>query len=421
MKNKPLLEREFLGAVLINGAFDPRPLGLAPEDFTPGFPRMFWTGVVAVLDKGAQIDPVTIMLECGCAATDISALMNETSGSANVEHYGKELQHAILSQKKKDFKSHAAKLILEGQDPKEVAAKAETAMVSVMARFKKGNCSGGGTLAAEKLLDLLINPHKIPLSLETGISPIDKMCVGLIGGDMVILAARPSVGKTALALQISVNLSLKEKRVMYFSYEMGGVQLANRVLGSISGNNTRQVLRGASNMSETQRSGLITHASPLLKAMKNIEILDRSGMTLNFMRTAAREFAVSGGVLIVVDHIGLIPPENCKLSKREQVSQCSIALKSLARELSLPIIAISQLNRECESQKRAPQLSDLRDSGDLEQDADYVWIMSREEAENPSKILFHQAKGRDVGIDQDVLFFDTEHQIFQVLERNAEP
>lgn len=418
---KVAIERQFLGAALVAEGVNPLAFSFKDDDFSPGFCRQLFKGMCDVTSGGGKIDPPTVLAKSLVNAVDLSRLINESGNSGNLDYYAEELRSAIIQEKQSLFRSKAAKMIADGADPKDIACRVETAIAALLSRFGKGTTSGGGVVAAEALLTHLINGGNQD-SITTGIKPIDEVAFGVIGGDMVIIAARPSVGKTALALQIAKNFSLlRGMRSMYFSFEMSGVQLSNRILGSIAGESTRAVLRGGF-LDTGKKERLLNYGDQLLSVMRNIDVMDRPGMTMSFIKAATREFVLSGGKAIFLDHIGLVPPEEgSKLSKRELVSSVSTGMKSLARELGVPVFVLSQLNRECESQKRGPQLSDLRDSGDLEQDADFVWFLHRQDPKNRLAVWFDQAKGRDVGVGGDALYFDPEKQIYSGVEKEDDP
>ena len=243
-----------------------------------------------------------------------------------------------------------------------------------------------------KMSDLVVTVHadiqrrkkeKGFSGIETGFSSLDNKLGGFQKSDFIILAARPSVGKTALALNIAENIATEGKKVLFFSLEMSAEQLALRLLSSISGVNSQRIKRGEISKSEMDR---ITSA---LDKMDKLEIFINENPTITplSIRAEARRLCFDPRVgidLIIIDYIQLITSQTMRRNDNrvQEVSDISRGLKSLARELNVPVLALSQLSRESEKQARLPRLSDLRESGALEQDADVVMFLHRDEGKD---------------------------------------
>ena len=211
--------------------------------------------------------------------------------------------------------------------------------------------------------------------LSTGFLELDNLTSGLQKGELLILAARPSVGKTALAMNVveHVGVDLK-KSVAVFSLEMSKQQLAQRMLCSRSGVDSHKLRRGM--LSKQDRDALAYAVGELSQGQ--IFIDDSPGLTLMDLRTKGRRLQRNHGIeLIVVDYLQLMeaPREE---NRQQQISSISRGIKALSRELNVPVICLSQLNRASESEQRLPRTSDLRESGSIEQDADVVMLLHRE-------------------------------------------
>lgn len=230
--------------------------------------------------------------------------------------------------------------------------------------------------------------------IETGIPPLDRAIGGFRDGQLIILAARPSVGKSALASQIAVNVAKNLGRVLFISLEMSGHELAARTIAFETGMAMGAVLDGT--IDPSQRAQVQALAKQYGKFPMHIE--DRSSLTMRRLASLVKRYASKERLsLIVVDYLGLLEGEN-KQSLRESTEQISKALKQLAKSEKVPILALSQLNRESEKGESAiavPTLSQLRNSGSLEQDADIVLLLHRESrtAKNATLLV---AKGRNV-------------------------
>lgn len=218
-----------------------------------------------------------------------------------------------------------------------------------------------------------------PVGLETGFIDLDKMTSGLNNSDLIILAARPAMGKTAFALNLLLNVAKKEsKAVLFFSLEMSSSQLYQRLLAIEAGVPLQHIRNGYLNDDEWQNIGVATNRL----SNTRIFIGDLPNITVLEIRSLARKLKSKGELdLIVIDYLQLIKGNGKSGDNRQQeISDISRALKGLARELDIPIIALSQLSRAVESRMdKRPMLSDLRESGAIEQDADIVAFLYREE------------------------------------------
>ena len=195
--------------------------------------------------------------------------------------------------------------------------------------------------------------------------------------DLILLAARPSVGKTALAVNIALNAARSDNRVAIFSLEMSKAQLAQRMLSSLSLINLKNLISGDIDEWED-----IFQASSII-AEKSIYIDDTAGISITELRSKCRRLKADGGLdFIMIDYLQLMTSEGRNENRQQEISTISRNLKALAKELDVPILALSQLSRDSEKSGRKPRLSDLRESGAIEQDADVVILLFREDYQN---------------------------------------
>ena len=273
----------------------------------------------------------------------------------------------------------------------------------------------------DKLYEAMTNPESLR-GVPTGLIELDRVTNGLQKSDLILLAARPSMGKTALALNIAWQAAKKGKTVAIFSLEMGIRQLTQRYLSMISGVNLQQIKTGQISQEEFET---VTAAADSLTSLK-IYVDDTSGQSLREIKTESRRLLQTVGLdLIVIDYIQLM--QGAKAENRvQEVSAISRGLKVLARELNVPILALSQLSRATELRaEKKPQLSDLRDSGSLEQDADIVMMLYREEyysheAEDANIAELNIAKNRNGETKTMRLYFSKETQLFGDLTTEVE-
>jgi len=214
---------------------------------------------------------------------------------------------------------------------------------------------------------------------ETGFTNFDEMTGGLHSGELIILAARPSMGKTALAMNIGEHVSINQKLpVLFVSLEMSGIELADRMLCSLARVNGHRLRNGT--ISADDRERLIRKANEISTAPLFVD--DSPSRTVSEIAATARRIKRREGDLgmIVIDYLQLIEPDNSRDPRQEQVAKIARRLKGIARELEVPLLCLSQLNRQAEDSKdHRPRLSHLRESGAIEQDADVVMFVHREE------------------------------------------
>ncbi|MEM9161083.1 MAG: replicative DNA helicase [Verrucomicrobiota bacterium] len=237
--------------------------------------------------------------------------------------------------------------------------------------------------SAVNLISKLLAGRGELVGTSSGFIDLDKMTYGLHGQEMVVLAARPSMGKTSLAMNIAEHVALPArdmksgKGVLAFSLEMSAEQLTMRMLTCRAKVSSQRLREGFVNKEEQQR---LAQAAKELKDYPRIWIDDSSQVTINQLRAKARRvFARSSDEmgLIIVDYLQLIAGTDPKMPREQQIAEISRGLKGLAKELNVPVIVLSQLNRDSEKEKRQPKLSDLRESGSIEQDADVVLLLAR--------------------------------------------
>ena len=267
-----------------------------------------------------------------------------------------------------------------GTDAAGIVDEAEKSIMGI----SKGLDDGNGTEESlpivvrvmEKACELEQNKGQIT-GIPTGFRDVDSLLLGIQSDDYVVIAARPSMGKTAFAMNIATNVAVyKKKPVLIFSLEMSSDQIVTRMLTSIAMIDSRRMKMGecsSEDWSEILKAGDLISGAPLF-------LNDRGGLTVGEIRRAAREAKAKYGIeLIIIDYIQLMSGENKKDGRTQEVSEISRNLKALAKELHVPVIALSQLSRAVESRvSKRPMLSDLRESGSIEQDADIVMFLYRE-------------------------------------------
>lgn len=264
---------------------------------------------------------------------------------------------------------------------KELCAQAEQRVFAIM--------DGRSSQAVQSISDVLhqamdrmearLRDEYVDGGAETGLSGFDEMTGGLHNGELIILAARPSMGKTALAMNIGEHVAINQRSpVLFVSLEMSGIELADRMLCSLSRVNGHRLRNGT--ISSDDRERLIRKANEISQAPLFVD--DSPSRTVSEIAAAARRIKrrENGLGLIVIDYLQLIEPDNSRDPRQEQVAKIARRLKGVSRELNVPLLCLSQLNRQAEDSKdHRPKLSHLRESGAIEQDADVVMFVHREE------------------------------------------
>ncbi len=313
----------------------------------------------------------------------LQRIVNTVPSAANVEYYLRIVKEASLRRGYIAAGMEVTETAYdESKDLEEVHDLAEAKLFALTEQGRKPN----EVVAIPKLMvDLYAAIEKrsggLTLGIPSGFIELDAMTSGFRGGEMIILAGRPSSGKTALALNIADYVALNEQKpVVIFSMEMGRESLAERIACASAQLDSNKVRRGTVSIDDYNKLLLV------LQKYQDapIYIDDTSPMTPFDLRSRVRELRRKYGIeLVFLDYLQLMSVGHKIESRQQEVSEISRHLKSIAREMNIPIIALSQLNRECESREdHRPRMSDLRESGSLENDADMVLLLHREDYYN---------------------------------------
>src|SRR5690349_380696 len=392
LPNSSEAERAILGAILLdNGLISQAIEQLRPEDFYVPSHRRIFVAMIALFERGAEINPILIGEELKKensleAVGGISFITNLTYGlphSTNIAHYAKVVRgKSMLRQLVKTSNKITQEALAEEDEPEIILDHAEQAIFQLAdERIRQGFMHVKPI--AEQLLEKVQEMEgraAVLTGLTTGYADLDKMTSGLQNSDLIILAARPSMGKTSFALMLAENAAIHAGAcVGVFSLEMSKESLVMRMLCS-QGNIDAQRFRNGF-LSRLEWAQIAKSLGVL--ADTKIFLDDTPGLSVLEMRAKARRLAAEQKKLdlIIVDYLQLMSGSSKRVESRQQeVSQISRELKGLAKEMNVPLVALSQLSRAPESRSyHRPQLADLRESGALEQDADLVAFIFREE------------------------------------------
>lgn len=316
------------------------------------------------------------LLSASGGLTHIEACLNTVPSSANWQGYAEIVaEKSLLRNIIRACTDTLQDVYDSGEDAKQIVDRAEQRIFDV-AQEKNTHEAVALSTVMEQIQEVIDKQSGDQYTgLATGYTELDNLTSGFQKGEMLILAARPSVGKTALAMNIVENVGINDQKpVLVFSLEMSSQQLAQRMLCARSGVDGHRLRRGI--LSREERHGLGDAMATL--STGKIFIDDTPSISLMDIRTKARRMKKEHDIeLIVIDYLQLVESPRAE-NRQQQIGAISRGIKALARELNVPILALSQLNRASESESRLPRTSDLRESGSIEQDADVVMLLHRE-------------------------------------------
>lgn len=429
-------ERALLGALMLNQSAMYEVADVVGVDsFYAGRHRTIFDCMLALHAKGEPIDVVTVsgklkerkqLQEIG-GASCLSELVGAAASPGSARHYAELVQTKFVLRSLIDAAAKINELgFTEDRDIEMILDEAQSAIFSVsQAPMLRSFSSIKEELAeAWERLEQLQKSDNTLRGVPTGYPQLDNLLAGLQKSDLILLAARPSMGKTALALDIARQSAIKHgTSVGLFSLEMSSQQLVDRMLAAQSGVNAWRLRTGK--IKQEEEFARLQEGMGVL-AEAPIYIDDKPSSTVLSMRSVARRLKMEKGLgLVIIDYLQLITPIHARAtdSMVQQVTEISRSLKAMARELDVPVLALSQLSRAVEQRRGRPRLSDLRDSGSLEQDSDVVMFIHRddkmnENADKPgvAEILIEKHRNGPTGKVE--LFFDEEKTTFRSIDKS---
>ncbi|HEY7114657.1 MAG TPA: replicative DNA helicase [Thermoanaerobaculia bacterium] len=385
-------ERSVLGGILLDStALSLVVPVLRQEDFFPDTHRRIYRAMLELYERSAEIDTLTLKeeldrsggVEKAGGSAYLASLVDAVPDVANVEHYARIVKEKSTLRR---LIQAGQRLVRQGlaqeQGAEDLLGAATGEIFDIAEDAVRGGFTPIGQIVKHNLdvIEEARGRQGMLSGLPTGFVELDRMTSGLQGTDLIIIAARPSVGKTSFALNVAQHVAFREGRsVGFFSLEMSKEQIGFRVLCSEADVDAKKVRDGFASREATVR--LVTAQAKVAGA--NFFLDDGAALSVPEMRAKSQRLKREKGLdLIIVDYLQLMMGHGRFDNRTQEVSQISRGLKLLAKELRVPIIALSQLSRQPEQRKgelRKPQLADLRDSGSIEQDADVVIFLYREE------------------------------------------
>ncbi|MHB1846675.1 MAG: replicative DNA helicase [Deltaproteobacteria bacterium] len=433
-------ERAVLGAVLLdNDVFDDISSLLKAQDFYQPQHRQIFEAMVALRADGEAMDHLTVparmrrlqeSLDEVNVRTYVLGLDSGLATSANAAHWARIVRR---ESRRRSIREAAGKILELAKDPtteiEALSAGAEQTLFEATQQTVGQDLRSMKDILPEvvRSLEELMKAPSGVTGISTGLVDLDRKTTGLHGGELVIVAGRPGMGKTTLALNMAVHAAVRENRVVaIFSLEMPEVQLVQRILASEALVDAQKLRTGDINQYDWNK--LMEQSTRLFKT--NLFLDGSPVLTATQIGSKSRKLKsrLKGALdLIVVDYLQLMeaPAMRRESSRAEDVALMSRALKQLAKELNLPVVALAQLSRDVEKKGRKPMLSDLRESGAIEQDADVVLFIHRDETEQvdggperPTELILGKQRSGPVGTVE--VLFQREFNRFVNLDRPPE-
>ncbi|GBF32485.1 replicative DNA helicase [Desulfocucumis palustris] len=362
------------------------------EDFYLESHRLIFEAIIKMDEAGKAPDLVTVtdhlkqhnQLEKIGGVTYVASLIGMVPTAANVEHYARIVEEKSILRSLIAAATRIAGMGYEGgEEADKLVTEAEQMLMELSSRRNAAVFKPLSEILLE-IFNIIENRYRNKgqiTGVQTGFTDMDRLCCGLQPGDLIIMAGRPAMGKTSLGMTIAHNVALHSNMpVAVFSLEMSRAQLVQRILCAEAMVDQQKVRSGY--LDEADWSSLVKAAGKLSKA--HLYIDDSAGLTVRQLRAKARNLKAEKGLgLVVIDYLQLLSGSS-RENRQQEISEISRSLKGLAKDLEVPVIALAQLSRAVEQrQDKKPIMSDLRESGSLEQDADVVMFIYREEYYKP--------------------------------------
>jgi replicative DNA helicase len=383
-------ERGVLGSILLLPTVcDEVSLVLRPDDFYDDANRVIFSHMRTMHDENQRIDTVLLIerlrksgdFDRVGGAGYLAEILQSVPTAANAVYY------AEIVRDKATLRSliHASTEILrdaydDAQAPQEMVGQAEQKIFAILDSRSAGQVQQIDAILQEAMsrLDRRIKHGHATGGIETGFTDFDNLTGGLINSELVILAGRPSMGKTAFALNLAEYITMKlGVTTLFVSLEMSSIELADRMVCTLAQVSSQRLRNGT--IGNAERAKLVEKMAELSQAPLFVD--DTPSRTITEIAAAARRLKRRSNLgLVIIDYLQLIEPDNPRDPRQEQVARIARRLKGMARELKVPVVCLAQLNRQAEAaRENRPRLSHLRESGAIEQDADVVIFVHREE------------------------------------------
>ena len=382
-------EESVLGAVMLSAdAANVALETLRAEDFYKPAHQSIWEAITALFDGNQPIDPVTVAdwlrrnesLERVGGVSTITRLMESVPSTSNVDYYADIVDETSIRRRLLRAGGEVGAYALKGDIPIDQALDSAEAEVFAVAERRVGEGLepvGPMLKTALERIEALGDAGGAVTGTPTGFHELDGILAGIHPANLIVVAARPGMGKSTLAINIAANIADHKRPVALFTLEMSREEVVHRLLASLAGVDASKIKTGQLDVDRWRK---LSQASSKLFEMP-FYVDDSHDLTVTSIRAKCRRLKRKGGLeLVVVDYLQLMQGPRAAENRQQEIADISRSLKNLARELQVPVIAVSQLNRQLESREnKRPRLGDLRESGAIEQDADVVLFIYRDD------------------------------------------
>lgn len=387
---------------------------LLPEHFAHNDCRTIYEAIASLSETNSPIDLVTINDRCGKAYEKhtgqslfgfMTELIRNTPGSSHIERYADIIIDKAMRRGLLVLEGEIYPAIKNAPTAQDAVSEVRTRLDALSSQTKQDTQTVDQTVSewVREMQRRMDNAGALQ-GIDTGFNLLNERWGGLCGPDLIIVAGRPSMGKTALGMNIADNVAAQGKSVLVFSLEMSASQLTDRRMSSLTGIPLKKIRQ--CDLSE-EEWGQISEGGALIR-QRNLQINERGGVTIDYVRLVSTAHKARHGLdVLVVDYLQLLSKPGAE-NRVQEVGLISAGLKNIAKELHIPVIAISQLNRQCEARAdKRPTMADLREAGNIEQDADIIAFVYRHERYEPenakwkgiAEVITAKNRNGEVGTD----------------------
>lgn len=426
-------EQAVIGSLMIDNGLLDLVAALAPDDFYHGGNKLIFTAILDIIGSGQVADIMTVSekltsyghIKRAGGSAYVAEVVDAVVLPSSIGSYAqivkkKSIERTIISEAEKIISA----VYEPGDDGKIKLEEAQKAILNLSPDRGNETLRSANEITKKTFSDIetRYDKHGGLIGIPSGLIDLDSHISGLIGGDLIIVAGRPGMGKSALAGCIAANVAEAGTTAAIFSLEMPGESVITRILANRAGINSRHLRRGW--IGESAWPGITDACANV--AQWNLFVDDKPDITPAEIRAKARKLKKDHNLgLLIVDYIQLVRVTGRHDSREQAVAEISRSLKTIARELDIPVIGLSQLNRQVDGRPdKHPMLSDLRESGAIEQDADIIIFIYRDEAynkneDNPKRGIAELdiAKHRNGDIGRFEVIFETKTQRFRNMEK----
>ena len=388
--NRKIAEAQLLGALLYREGSGMEGLPFSADDFLIPLHRAVWESMGELMEQGKSIALDTVYVQAKAKASEVDSLCNTVCSGRNLLHFSRRLSEIVFAEKERMVQDRLAVSIKGDGDPLEAAKVAAQEIDEIRAHYLPETLEPEFDAAATELFHQLRTGEQPPV-LFTGVPWFDGIMKGWKAGEQCIIAARPSCGKTDLAIQLMMSLANRGVKSCFFSIEMTAQALLERVLAVITGEDVNKVFR-ATKPNPLTKEAILGAEAQARAIVRHIDLYTRRVSSLSAILPVLRRSASRGAKVMFLDYLQLMSGEG--RSRNEEIERISRGIREAVKELGIPSVLLAQINRASEKDNRTPRLIDLKDSGAIEQDADSVLLLHRQKAGDTLGIL---AKGRSVG------------------------